>query len=65
MLTIKLPAAAPAGTIVRRAGKVLLASSLGVAVRLDPGEHLVVVEYPGTEPREHLVTLSSGEPIAR
>jgi len=49
-LTIDLPPNAPAGTVVKRDGVVLDASSLGSPVPVDPGDHVVSAEPPGGGP---------------
>lgn len=61
LLTLTLPASAPPDTKVSRSGTVLGAPSLGVALPVDPGEHVVVTEVPGAEPRETRFSVEAGE----
>lgn len=58
-LTISV-AAPPAGLVVSLDGKALGASTLGVAVPLDPGEHRVEAKAPGKAPWVSVVTLAPG-----
>jgi len=60
---LTLVVAEPAGTevIVKRDGEVVADLSLGVALAVDPGEHIVTIEAPGGPPREYRVSLSPGE----
>jgi hypothetical protein len=60
-LSISLAAGAPAGTVVRRDGAVVPEAALGVALPIDPGEHVVSTEAPGRLPGEVRVTLAAGE----
>lgn len=60
-LTLVLPEGAPAGTVVMRDGAVFSPVSLGVALPVDPGEHVVTVQSPGRPPREIRVTITAGE----
>jgi hypothetical protein len=60
-LTLVLPATAPAGVRIWRDGAELSAASLGVALPLDPGDHIVSVEVPGEARAEQRVTLAPGE----
>lgn len=60
-LTIQLPPGAPQGTIVRRDGKALPDTALGVALPVDPGAHVVSVQAPGGPVTEVLVTVGRGE----
>ena len=59
-LTLILPPSAPANTTVKRDGVVLGAPSLGIALPVDPGEHVLVTEVSGAT-REQRVTLTEGE----
>jgi hypothetical protein len=60
-LAIALPASAPAGTTVTRDGAPLGAPSIGAALPVDPGEHLVVARTPDGVAHEAHVTLARGE----
>ena len=60
-LAIALPATAPAGTTVTRDGQPLGAPSLGTALPVDPGEHVVVARTPDGVAHETRVTLARGE----
>lgn len=60
-LKLVLPAPGPAGARVRRDGTELSAASLGVALPLDPGEHVVTLEVPGRAPAEHRFTVEKGQ----
>lgn len=46
-LTLVLPKEAPANTVVTRDGERLRTPSLGVALPIDPGEHVVTTQVPG------------------
>jgi len=61
LLTLKLPKSAPQGTVVARDGAALAPAALGVAVPLDPGEHVVSTQAPGGPMTEIHVTLRKGE----
>jgi hypothetical protein len=60
-LTLSLPPSPPSGTHVRRDGTELSAAALGIALPVDPGDHVVVVESPGRRPWEQRITLRRGE----
>src|SRR5262249_29995110 len=60
-LTLSLPADAPKDTAIRRDGTDLPAAMLGVAVPVDPGEHLILTQAPGEKAIELRVTLGKGE----
>ncbi|MBK8994127.1 MAG: hypothetical protein IPM35_00035 [Myxococcales bacterium] len=71
-LTIKLASGAPEGTTVKRDGREVEASKLGVPVAVNPGKVKVVVSAPGRESAVFRVTLVEGtsrglevEPAAR
>jgi hypothetical protein len=60
-LTLVLPPGAPAGAVVKRDGIELGAPSLGVALPVDPGAHVIVVEAPGRAVRESSILIVEGE----
>lgn len=60
-LTLALPPSPPSGTRVRRDGTELSAAALGIALPVDPGEHVVVVESPGRRAWEQRITLARGD----
>lgn len=60
-LAIELPPGAPAGTTVTRDGVPLGAPSLGAALPVDPGDHVVVARTPDGVPHETRVSLARGE----
>jgi hypothetical protein len=60
-LTLVLPASAPRDAHVRRDGIDLSAAALGVALPVDPGEHVVTVEANGRRPSEQRFTLERGQ----
>jgi len=61
LLTLTLPPDAPKGTVVKRDGTELAANSLGVALPVDPGEHVISTQVPGGAANERRVTLYKGE----
>ena len=60
-LTVTLAERAPAGASVQRDGVVLGAASLGAALPVEPGKHVVSVDAAGRAPRVFEVTLAEGE----
>ena len=60
-LSIALPPSAPPGTTVSRDGLPLGGPSLGVAVTVDPGEHVVVARTPDGASHETRVTVARAE----
>jgi hypothetical protein len=60
-LAPELGATPIAGLTVKRDGVVLGAASLGVALPLDPGAHVVVVSAPDRQPRTFDLTIAAGE----
>ena len=60
-LKLVLPSSAPAEAHVHRDGTELSAAALGVALPIDPGEHVVVVEAPGRARAELRFTVEKGE----
>lgn len=61
-LTITLRADAPAATIVQRDGIPVGRGSIGVALPVDPGMHLVVVRADGFAERSFKIELRESEP---
>lgn len=59
-LTIKLAPGAPDGTTVKRDGREVEASKLGVPVAVNPGKMKVVVSAPGRDTSVFRVTLAEG-----
>ena len=60
-LTLVLPANAPPGTVVKRDGLELSGVSLGTALPVDPGDHVIVTQVPSAPEHEQKVTLAAGE----
>ncbi|WP_437644239.1 hypothetical protein [Sorangium sp. So ce362] len=60
-LALSLPPHAPTGTVVMRDGIALGEAALGIALPVDPGEHLVSIKTPGGPVREQRITLVEGE----
>jgi len=60
-LTLALPASAPRDARVRRDGTELSAAALGVALPIDPGEHVVTVDAPGRRTSEQRFTVQRGQ----
>ena len=60
-LTLTLAPGAPDEARITRDGVELGAASLGVAMPVDPGEHVVVVTAPGREPRRYVVSVGEAE----
>jgi hypothetical protein len=60
-ITITLAPSAPAEARIARDDVELGAATLGVAVPIDPGEHVVVVTAPGREPKRYVVSLGEAE----
>ena len=60
-LTLILPASAPAGTTVSRDGVQLQGAALGLALPVDPGDHVVVTRAPGGEDSTARVSLAPGQ----
>ena len=60
-LTLSLPPGAPAGTVVKRDGAVVAGAALGIALPVDPGDHLVSTQAPGGDLWEQRITLAKGE----
>lgn len=60
-LALSLPPGAPAGTVVKRDGRVVDGAALGVSVPVDPGEHVVSTQAPGGPVQEARIQLAHGE----
>ena len=60
-LSIVLSADAPKNTIVKRDGVLLEGVSLGMALPVDPGEHVLVTQVPGGPKRTELVSIEEGQ----
>jgi hypothetical protein len=60
-LTVTLASGAPPGTVVRRGGVELKGAALGLALPLDPGEHVLTVQAPGGVERRVTVKLELGQ----
>jgi hypothetical protein len=60
-LTITLPPHAPAGTTLERDGVALGTPSLGVALPVDPGDHVIVARTPDGLKHESRFALARGE----
>lgn len=61
LLTLVLPATAPKGTRVVQDEQELGAASLGIALPIDPGEHVVTTQAPGRSAQEQRFTIQKGE----
>lgn len=59
-LTLVLAPSAPPDTVITRDGTTLPAASLGIAVPVDPGDHVITVQAPGGALKEIRVTLERG-----
>jgi hypothetical protein len=60
-LTLVLPPRAPEGTVVQRDGAVVAEAALGVALPVDPGEHVLTTQARGGEITEIHISLGKGE----
>ncbi|XYI02749.1 hypothetical protein ACMHYB_24560 [Sorangium sp. So ce1128] len=60
-LTLSLPPGAPAGTRVQRDGMTLEQPSLGIALPVDPGEHVLTTQAPGGPVTEARFTIDRSE----
>ena len=60
-LTLVLPKTAPPRVRVTRDGLELGAASLGTALPVDPGEHVLTTQVPDAPPVEQRVTVAKGE----
>jgi hypothetical protein len=60
-LTLRFAAEPPPGTVVKRDGVELGAPSIGIALPIDPGEHVITIQSGKGAPREQRVTLAQGD----
>src|SRR5262249_43196231 len=60
-ITLTLPPDAPRGTVVKRDDAVLSEAALGVALPIDPGEHVMTTQVPGGGVTETKVTIQKAE----
>jgi hypothetical protein len=60
-LVLALSPSAPAGMIVERDGVVLQGAALGVALPIDPGDHVVVARAPGAPEERTTVNIAIGD----
>jgi len=60
-LTVHLAASTRTDVVVRRDGVVLGSASLDTALPVDPGDHVVIVEAPGSEPAQFHASVGEGE----
>jgi hypothetical protein len=60
-LILTLPPGAPSGTVVMRDGVIIPEAALGIAIPVDPGEHLASADAPGGAHIEARVILGKGE----
>ncbi|WP_437652621.1 hypothetical protein [Sorangium sp. So ce1182] len=60
-VTLSLPSGAPPGTVVQHDGITLERPSLGVALPVDPGEHVVTTQAPRGPVREVKFTIEASE----
>ncbi len=60
-LLLALSPSAPKGLVIERDGVPLQGAALGVALPIDPGEHVIVTHAPGMPDERHTVTIAAGE----
>lgn len=60
-LTLTLPPDAGSDVVVKRDGDVVAELSLGTAVVVDPGEHVITTSVPGGPTTEHRLSLGPGD----
>ncbi len=60
-LTLALPSGAGPDVVVKRDGEVVADLSLGTALIVNPGDHLITTQVPGGPVVEHRVSLIAGE----
>ncbi|APR80132.1 Hypothetical protein A7982_05479 [Minicystis rosea] len=61
LLTLVLPPNAPPDAHVLRDGVDLARPAMGIALPVDPGEHVIVVQIPGQPPTEQRITIAKRE----
>lgn len=60
-LALSLPPGAPEGTVVKRDGQALGEASLGIALPIDPGDHVISTQAPGGPVSEQRITIAPGD----
>lgn len=60
-LMLVMPPAAPTAVMVKLDGQPMSTTSLGEPIVLDPGEHVIVTQVPGSPASESRVTLERGQ----
>jgi hypothetical protein len=60
-LMLLLPPGAPEGTIVKRNGEVVGEAALGIALPVDPGEHVLSAQAPGGPVWKNRISIGKGE----
>jgi hypothetical protein len=60
-ITFVLPASAPEGLVIKRDDVALQSSDLGKPIRLDPGEHVIVVETINGKSKQTNLKVAKGE----
>lgn len=60
-LTLTLQKGTPTGTVVKRDGEIVGEAALGIALPVDPGEHVLTVVAPNGAAIERRITLQKGE----
>lgn len=60
-ITLLLPPGAPSGTVVKRNGEVIGQAAIGIALPVDPGEHLLTTQAPGGPVWEKRITIGKGD----
>ncbi len=61
MLTLVVASNVPPGTVIRLNTTVVNSKKLGIAMPIDPGEHRVSFQVPGSALQEHKITVRKGE----
>jgi hypothetical protein len=56
-LTLVLPRGAHRDTVIQRDGVVLQQASLGIALPIDPGEHVIVTQVPGGAEHKQVIAI--------
>ena len=60
-LVLSLSPSAPAGTVIERDGVALQGAALGVALPIDPGEHVIVSRSPGHAEERLTINVTIGD----